>query len=164
MALEFNTKLKGEQQFREEMRILATQIETINQQLSTSSGGGPASAKAFADLNAKLSFLYEILRTLQTDLRSQTKESFEHVQTSVNTTLQKNLGDLYALQQDTQKQIQNIKVTGGAGGSQDITDIKQTMKDLVKVYREEVDIFKKQNAFLQEKLVQIEQRLNELEK
>jgi hypothetical protein len=168
MAFDFNnTKQKDEQQFREEIRILATQIETINQQLAGGaggSGGGPALNKAFSDMNAKLSFLYEFLKTMQTDMRSQTKESFEQVQTTVNTTLQKNLGDIYAAQQDTNKAVQNIKTVGGGGGSQDLSDIKSTLKDLVSVYKEEVGIFKAQNEFLQKKLLDIEQRLGELEK
>lgn len=168
MALDFGAqKQRPDQQFREELRILATQIETINQQLAggAGGGGGPAMGKAFADVNAKLSFLYEFLKTLQTDLRSQTKESFEQVQTSVNATLQKNLGDIYAAQQDTNKLVQNIKVVGGSGGNpQDIADIKVTLKDLISVYKEEVGIFKAQNEFLQKKLVDIGQRLEELEK
>lgn len=163
-----NQKQKAESQFREELRILATQIETINQQLAGGVGGtgGPAMNKAFSDVNAKLSFIYEFLKTLQTDMRSQTRESFDQVQQSVNTTLSKNLGDIYAAQQDTNKFVQNIKVSGGGGGTnpQELADIKATLKDLVNVYREEVGIFKAQNEFLQKKLVDIETRLGELEK
>jgi len=167
VALDFGSqKQKPEQQFREELRILATQIETINQQLAGGSiggGGGPAQAKAFQDLNAKLSFVYEYLKTMQGDLRADSKASFEQVQTSVNATLQKNLGDIYAKQQETAKAVANIK-TGGGVSQPDVEDIKNTLKQLISVYREEVGVFKAQNEFLQKKLVDIEKRLGELEK
>lgn len=161
-------KQKPEQQFREELRILATQIETINQQLASGVGGssgGPAFSKAFADLNSKLSFLYEFLKTMQADVHEETKSSMEQVGSSVNTTLKKNLGDIYAALQDIQKSVQNAKAGAGGGvNNQDVIDIKNTLKELIGVYREEVLVFKQQNEFLQKKLVDIEKRLNELEK
>lgn len=168
MPLDFGSqKQKPEQQFREELRILATQIETINQQLAgggVGGGGGPASQKAFADMNAKLSFLYEFLKTMQGDLRADNKASFEQVQQSVSGTLQKNLGDIYNAQQETNKLVGGIKSVGGGGSPQDLEDIKNTLKQLISVYREEVEVFKAQNSFLQQKLTDIEKRLNQLEK
>jgi hypothetical protein len=163
MALDFSSKQKPEAQFREELRILATQIETINQQLAGGTGGGgPALQKQFADVNAKLSFLYEFMKTFQTDLRADTKASFEEVQKSVTATLQKNLGDIYAAQQETAKSLKSMP--GGSGSPQDLEDIKATLKQLISVYREEVQVFKSQNEFLQKKLIDIEQRLGNLEK
>lgn len=161
--MDFGSKQKPEQQFREEMRILATQIETINQQLAMGGGGGaggPALAKQFQDLNAKLSFLYEFLKTMQVDMRSDVKASFDEVQKSVTGTLQKNLGDIYAAQQETARAVAAIK----PGTSKDIEDMRVTLRELVSVYKEEVQIFKDQNAFLQQKLVEIEQRLGKIEK
>jgi hypothetical protein len=157
----FGSTQKPEQQFREELRILATQIETINQQLAGGVGsGGPANARAIQDLSAKLSFIYEFLKTMQTDLRSDAKASFEEVQKSVNSTLQKNLGDIYAGQQEITKMVK----TSPQGNAADLEDIRNTLKELIKVYREEVQIFKQQNEFLQKKLVDIEQRLGNLER
>jgi len=163
--MDFGQKQKAEPQFREELRILATQIETINQQLATGVGGsGPALNKAFADVNQKLSFLYEYLKTMQSDLRADAKSNNEQVQNSVNATLKKNLGDMYAAQQDTIKAMGNIKVSGGGANQQDMQDIKTTLRELISVYKEEVDVFRKQNEFLQKKLSDIEQRLGNLEK
>jgi hypothetical protein len=165
LALDFSSKQKPEQQFREELRILATQIETINQQLAGGSGGGggPAMVKQFQDVSAKLTFLYEFLKTFQTDLRADTKASFEEVHKSVTGTLQKNLGDIYGQLQDINKGVKSGG-TGGGASSQDMDDIKNTLRELIKVYREEVQVFKDQNAFLQKKLIDIEQRLMQLEK
>jgi hypothetical protein len=161
MALDFGQKQKPEQQFREELRILATQIETINQQLAGGTGsGGPANARAMQDLSAKLTFIYEFLKTMQIDLRSDAKASFEEVQKSVNATLQKNLGDIYAGQQEATKLL---KATP-QGNAQDLDDIRNTLKELIKVYKEEVNVFKQQNEFLQKKLVDIETRLGNLER
>lgn len=161
MALDFSSKQKPEQQFREELRILATQIETINQQLAGGVGsGGPANARSMQELSAKLSFIYEFLKTMQSDLRNDAKSSFEEVQKSVNSTLQKNLGDIYANQQEMSKALK----ASPQGTQANLDDIRNTLKELIKVYREEVTVFKSQNEFLQKKLVDIEQRLLNLEK
>jgi hypothetical protein len=174
LALDFSSqKQKAEQQFREELRILATQIETINQQLAgggaNGQGGGPANTKAYADLGAKLNFIYEFLKSMQNDLRQDNRASFEEVGKQVSGTIQKNLGDIYAAQQDIAtsiKAIQEKGVTANSGGAngEDITDIKSTLRELISVYKEEVTIFKAQNEFLQKKLVDIEKRLGELER
>lgn len=166
MALSFSNSQKPEQQFREELRILATQIETINQQLAggTGGGGGPALQRSFQDVSAKLAFIYEFLKTMQADLKEEQKSSFEEVHKSVNATLQKNLPDIYAKLQDLEKATKGIQVTGGGAASQDVEDIKSTLKQLIVVYKEEVGIFKQQNEFLQKKLVDIDMRLQNLEK
>jgi hypothetical protein len=157
----FGSTQKPEQQFREELRILATQIETINQQLAGGTGsGGPANARALQDLSSKLSFIYEFLKTMQTDLRSDAKASFEEVQKGVSATLQKNLGDIYAGQQEMSKALK----ASPQGTQANLDDIRNTLKELIKVYKEEVQVFKSQNEFLQKKLVDIESRLANLEK
>ena len=165
MILDFGgQKQKPETQFREELRILATQIETINQQLAsgTPGSGGLASGRALSDLNSKLTFLYEFLKTMQNDLHEESKSSMAQVSSSVNSTLQKNLGDIFASLQEIQKSIRNTN--SGGSNPQDLADVKSTLKELVSVYREEVAVFKAQNDFLQKKLVDIERRLNSLEK
>lgn len=157
--MEFGKK-KPEETFRDELRILAVQIETINQQLASGTGGsgGPAAGKAFNDMNAKLSFLYEYLKTMDAEFRQEAKTSMEQVQGSVNTTLQKNLGDIYARQEEL------LKAVGKSGGNQEIEDMRSTLKELINVYREEVEVFKQQNQFLQKKLADIDARLQRMEK
>ncbi len=166
MALDLSGgKQKADQQFREEIRMLATQIETVNQQLASGgsgSSGGPAMTKSFADFNSKLQFLYEFMKTFQTELKGETKASFEQVQKSVTHTLQKNLDDVYSSQKETAKAVKDMekRIAGApAFNTQDLVDIKMTLKNLVTIYREEVEVFKKQNEFLQNKLMDIEKKL-----
>ena len=162
MALDFGKQNKKD--FQEEFRVLATQIETINQQLSSGvvGEGGPASAKIFADVGTKLNYLYELLKRMDADVRSDVKASFETVQKSVNATLHKNLGDIYAKQQETTKAITAMEhrmADSPAFNSEGVSDLRRTVTELVNIYKEEVAVFKAQNEFLQKKLIEIEKKL-----
>ncbi|MDD9952792.1 MAG: hypothetical protein OXR66_00480 [Candidatus Woesearchaeota archaeon] len=160
MALSFSAGKKEGEQFREELRVLSTQIETINQQLSVGSGGaGPALSKSFADVNAKLTFIYEFLKTMQQDIKAENKENFHEVQTSVNSTIEKQLGDLYNNQAEQQKALQEMQEKLSSApqfNAQDLANLSTKVDELTRIYTEEVQVFRDQNAYLQKKLDEIE--------
>lgn len=164
MALDFSGKQKQEDKFREELRVLATHIETINQQLSSGgSGGGPAMGKAFSDTNAKLQYLYEFMKSLQTELKTESKSSIEQVGKQVETTLKKQLSDLYDNQQNLQKSVQAVEEhiqKTPAFNTDVLDDMRKTLSQLVGIYRDEVAVFRRQNEFLQKKLLDIEKKLD----
>jgi hypothetical protein len=168
VAFDFGGKGKAETQAREELRALATQIEAINQQLAEGAAvgggaGGPALGKAFADLSGKLQYLYELVKTMEASVSSEVKERFTEVQKSVNTTLQKNLGDMYELHKGTQQTIDALHKrleASPAFKTDEIGDMRRTLVELVTIYREEVQLFRKQNEFLQQKLLDIERKID----
>lgn len=149
-------------ELREELRILTTQIETINQQLASAQGGGndPALATGIRAMEEKINFLYEYVKGMSTQLDESIHAYFEQVGTQVTKSLNSNLTQVFAKIDELQRAVaviqeSGVKSSGGAGN----TEIKKSLQDLISVYKDEVAVFKEQNEFLQQKLIAIEKKL-----
>jgi len=152
-------------QMSENFRILATQIETINQQLAGGSGSGssPAMQVGLQAVETKLNFLYEFVKSMQVSIQESEGEYFNQVGSKVTSALNSNLTQLFSKLQDLHKSLSSIEQ--GLGNSptvqaKDISDMKKMLSELAGIYKDEVLVFKQQNEFLQQKLIAIEKKLD----
>ncbi|MBR9703751.1 hypothetical protein GOV10_06935 [Candidatus Woesearchaeota archaeon] len=147
---------------REELRILTTQIETINQQLANSSGGGndPALLTGIRAMEEKIGFLYESVKGMNTQLNESVHSYFEQIGTQVTKSLNTNLTQVFAKIDEMQRALAVIQESGVKSGGGDNTEVKKSLQDLISVYKDEVAVFKEQNEFLQKRLVAIERKLD----
>jgi len=157
-------KGKDDQQLQETMRILATQIETINQQLSAGGvASGPALPASFDQLEQKLSYLYEFMKGMQQHITDAEQEYFDQVGKRVTTALNTNLTQLFGKLQELHGSLEAIKEAlrnSPQLQANDILEMKQTLQTLIGVYKDEVTIFKEQNEYLQKKLSTLERKLD----
>ena len=147
---------------REELRILTTQIETINQQLAGAQGGGndPALLTGMKAMEEKINFLYDLVKGMNTQLNDSVHSYFEQIGTQVTKALNTNLTQVFAKIDEIQRALAVIQESGvkSSGGSN--TEVKNSLQDLISVYKDEVSVFKEQNEFLQKRLISIEKKLD----
>lgn len=138
---------------REELRILATQIETVNQQLTGSGGGSdPALHNQVKQMEQKINYLYDMMKNLESEISESVKGYFTQLGNQVTKSLNTNLTQVFA-------QLEKLEHSGATGDSKDIKEMRHSLKELIDVYKDEVQVFKDQNEFMQRKLVEIEKKL-----
>lgn len=147
---------------REELRILTTQIETINQQLASASGGGndPALLTGIKAMEEKINFLYDLVKGMNTQLNDSVHSYFEQIGTQVTKALNTNLTQVFAKIDEIQRALAAIQESGVKSGGGSNTEVKNSLQDLISVYKDEVAVFKEQNDFLQKRLISIEKKLD----
>ncbi len=139
---------------REELRILATQIETVNQQLTGSGGSSdPALHNKVEQMEQKINYLYDMMKNLETEISESVKGHFTELANQITKSLNSNLTQVFA-------QLENLQHNGSSGNSQDVKEMRHSLKELIDVYKDEVQVFKDQNEFMQRKLIEIEKKLN----
>lgn len=150
--------------YREELRILTTQVETINQQLAGGVGGGndPAMKAQLQQIEQKLNYLYDSTKTMDAQITEAVKGYFDQIGTQVTKALNSNLTQLFAKLDEMHRTFAelntNLHNTPAVQG-QDILEMKKSLKMLIDVYKDEVAVFKEQNEFLQQKLTNIEKKM-----
>jgi phage-related protein len=150
--------------YQDSLHILTTQVETINQQLAGGTGGGtsPALANNLRDISSKVTYLYQGLQTMQNLLKAESQGVVVQVGSLLKQGLDRQLADITAklgeLQQNLAAILQALR-SSPAINSQDILEIKKTIRELASIYKEEAEVFRRQNEFLQKKLTEIEAKL-----
>lgn len=158
---------KKEQSLQDSLQILTTQIETINQQLAGGGGGGggsPALLNAVRDVSGKLAYMYQGLQGLQAGQKGITQAvatQLGTLQQHVAQPMSELIERVNVLQQSFNGIAQALR-NSPAINAQDIGDIKQTIHELAAIYKEEAEVFRLQNEFLQKKILSIEARLDTL--
>ena len=150
---------------REELRILATQVEAINQQLSGSSGGGndPALRSQMQQMEQKINFLYELVKNMDAQIAESIKSYFNQVSTHVTKSLDTNLTQLFSKLDEMHQSFATIQEglhNTPQMQAQDILEMKKSLKLLIDVYKDEVAVFKEQNEYLQKQLESIDKKLS----
>lgn len=154
-----------DQELHDQLRILTTQIETINQQLAGGGSGGgndPALKTQLQQVEQKLNYLYDSTRGIQSQVTDSVQGYFEQVGSQVTKALNSNLTQLFAKMDELHRSwagLQQSLHNTPAVQAADILEMKKTLKTLIDVYKDEVQIFKEQNEFLQKKLLAIESKL-----
>ena len=152
--------------FQDSLHILTTQVETINQQLAGGGGGagaGPAVMNSLRDVSSKVTYLYQGLQAMQTLTKAESQGAVIQVGNLLKQGFDKQLADLTAKLGETQQAIAVLQQSlrnSPAVNAQDILQIKQTIHDLAAIYKDEAEVFKRQNEFLQRKLLDIEAKLD----
>lgn len=144
MALQFGNKEKPGDQFREQLRILGTQIEAINQQLSQGGSASSGSPQAFSQVNVRLQYLHDLIKSLQSGIEGDLQSTVHQLRDEVGKVQQ-------AMEAFAHKQQANPNVA--------LSDIREALAQLVSIYREEMVLFRKQNEYIIRKVDEIEKRL-----
>jgi phage-related protein len=151
--------------FQDSLHILTTQVETINQQLAGGTGGGtsPVLANNLRDISSKVTYLYQGLQTMQNLMKAESQGVVVQVGALLKQGFDKQLTDVAAklgqLQQNLGAILQALR-SSPAINAQDLVEIKKTIHDLAAIYKEEAEVFRRQNEFLQRKLTEIEAKLS----
>lgn len=103
-------------------------------------------------MEQKINYLYDMMKNLESEISESVKGYFNQLGNQVTKALNSNLTQVFA-------QLEKLEHSGSTGDSQDIKEMRHSLKELIDVYKDEVQVFKDQNEFMQRKLVEIEKKL-----
>ncbi|MFH0870291.1 MAG: hypothetical protein V1866_04515 [archaeon] len=180
---EFVSKLSKEKKddIRSVLEALTTTIETINERLARGAGRDQDSAAAayMQRLNSSLQYVYQVLTSYKKDQESM-KSGISELKASVNKSVTE-AAQIFMV--ETRKMLQSanliepdkpataaqaakpadkpVRLFGEESSSiKFMLDFEKRLQQVILINTEEVELFRKQNKYLQSRLESIEQKLD----